>query len=321
MGRFFFPDFFSLKPSGNGRTPRYIRTFEKNPGVSSSSIPTVGSGGKVLFNFWWILSSKVWTSTIMTSFHFSRRNMTCSLTAFWWRLMNFSGHTTSRPHHQKGSLVRLSKYVSSALFSQICFNQFVYPKLIFYQEIFSPWLKCHKTRNICGSFGFSVSLAKSESSASIMANYWGIYSLTLFLGVLGGSYPLVSGWITMVSFRPLRMGLFYDPFQMAPNSTAEIHGGDPNHVSKSWDDLPTRVIPTNSSQAFCLSFLMLTDHSTNWKHMDPKKFPRILLQSSKIHCSLLVVGVRNYWIEVWYCSLDNPYFRIGPLSSKKLSKL
>ena len=97
----------------------------------------------------------------------------------------------------------------------------------------------------------------------------------------------------MVSFRPLRIGLFYDPFQMAPNSTAEINGGDPNHVSKSWDDLPTRV------RHFVWVFLMVTDDSTNWKHMDgPEKHPRLLLQSSKILCSLLVVGVR--YIELKY---------------------
>ena len=54
----------------------------------------------------------------------------------------------------------------------------------------------------------------------------------------GGSWRIipVSKWlVTMVSFRPLRIGFF--PFQVAIHG---LNGGDPNHWTKSWDDPPSR---------------------------------------------------------------------------------
>ena len=94
---------------------------------------------------------------------------------------------------------------------------------------------------------------------------------------------------TMVSFRPLRMGLFYDPFQMAPNSTAEIHGvirstyPSPGMICQLGWFPPTRV------RHFVWVFWWLYRRFNKLETYGTEKHPRLLLQSSKIHCSLFLI--------------------------------
>ena len=58
-------------------------------------------------------------------------------------------------------------------------------------------------------------------------------------------HPMTCRWlITMVIVSPRFLGL-WDPLQMA--FAWFINGGDPNHVSESWDDLP-RTHPSTESQ-------------------------------------------------------------------------